>query len=567
MRRLSLLYLVVFGLVLLLWILSASPWPQPGDSAEFVAQGALGGVVHPPGYPLATLLFWLTARLPGMTPAWWAAAANALVMLGALVLLRRTWGQRRALHLLLVAWVASTPLVWQYALTPEAFSGLLCFASLFVLVFHRPELYRRGSVVLLLALSMLHHHTIVFLLPLLGSAAWAQRRDGGAHARALVAGASALLLYGVLYLFIFDGTVPGAWRSLADVGDVAAHFLRADYGSFVLQRAGAGAPLSEKLLFVTQALAPSLLGVGLVVGSGWGNIDGLLRRRVLALVGLALLIAVGFTALANLSLLDAGQRILARFLLLPLWLAFAGAGVALAGVTGTRARLVAGVLSVLVVSNVVAGRHRFTGEQASLVARVVKQTLHDAPPDSELVLTTDSAFFIARYFQAIEGTRPDLRLVSLPKFVPREEGPAVFDQLLAVAPGRGLERRGFVWVLTPQAGELRFDCSPASQELRLGQNPFTEFDETGVFALRVGSCQLLEGQWYFSRGDVARALSSWEAGLALNPWHPHLRERRCQALQRLAPAQLGACEGHLDELLATLAPEYLGFKFALPGLE
>ena len=48
-----------------------SPGVTGGDSGDLVSAAVLGGIPHPPGYPLSTFLGWLLTKLSlGPTQAW-----------------------------------------------------------------------------------------------------------------------------------------------------------------------------------------------------------------------------------------------------------------------------------------------------------------------------------------------------------------------------------------------------------------------------------------------------------------------------------------------------------------
>jgi hypothetical protein len=74
---------------LVAYTLTSARTVQAGDSPEFAMLGVFGGVAHPPGYPLYTLLVRLAAQLPIEPLFFRLSLASALCGAAAVVVLQR----------------------------------------------------------------------------------------------------------------------------------------------------------------------------------------------------------------------------------------------------------------------------------------------------------------------------------------------------------------------------------------------------------------------------------------------------------------------------------------------
>lgn len=165
------------------WVLywwTAAPgltWAHFGaDGGDLLAAAATGGVPHPPGYPLYTLLLraWLAAGaawLPNVEPArlgnLFSAATAALSAGFTMAAAWTVCGPGRARALIALAagllW-AVTPLVWGQALITEVYAGhALLTAALGWALLARPG--RVGLIAALITLGTAHHLTFLLLLP------------------------------------------------------------------------------------------------------------------------------------------------------------------------------------------------------------------------------------------------------------------------------------------------------------------------------------------------------------------------------------------------------------------
>ena len=170
---------------LCLYVVTVAPEFPPGhDSAELIAACASGGIAHPPGYPLYTMLGHILVRLfasdPVLTMNLFSAACGALaVALAALAFSLFCDSLAAGIGAALLFAVATTP--WRLGVGAEVFalhlalvSALLALAAAWRKADKRRALFvALGAFVFGLACS--HHQTVVLLLLPLALLAWSER--------------------------------------------------------------------------------------------------------------------------------------------------------------------------------------------------------------------------------------------------------------------------------------------------------------------------------------------------------------------------------------------------------
>ncbi len=166
---------IAFMASFILYLVTLAPAIPPGfDSAELIGACAAGGIAHPPGYPLYTMLGWLLCSLglaaPALTmnvfSALCSAAACACLAFGLSLMLNSAWG---ALVGAFCFAFALSP--WRMAVGAEVFALHLFFLSLLAalaVVYKKMSAWRPYALWLLsfvLGLSFSHHHTTALFLP------------------------------------------------------------------------------------------------------------------------------------------------------------------------------------------------------------------------------------------------------------------------------------------------------------------------------------------------------------------------------------------------------------------
>lgn len=422
---------------LALYAVLLHPGLPAGDSGELATVAATGGVAHPPGYPLWTLLsaLWLRA-VPAGDAAWRLNFFSAVAMAGAAALLalavRRFTGSRAAGVLAAWAFAAAGP-VLKYALVAEVFAlnALLGAAALLALA-HAATAPRGArtpavaSLAFLGALALSHHHTLLLLaLPAWIAAFALAARDPAPVTRPLPA-LPASFAWAAL------GLAPLAWLPLAarradalawgetdTIEGFLAMLLRAEYGTFRLDPVSAGmrADTSHALLFARAlpaefgALPLALAAAG--AAAAWGRS----RAVALALAGFAALQAWFFTRVGFPSDVAWLRGVIERFYVLPLLaLAFlAGCGAAWVLAALARRRAAAAAAAVLLAAAVLvpaAPRAKLADQRGNhFVETLGRGILAGLPPDAVLFVQGDLLHNTLAWLTRVGKLRPDVTVL------------------------------------------------------------------------------------------------------------------------------------------------------------
>lgn len=275
-----------------IYITHASRSVYGGDVGDLVTSAVVGGVPHPPGYPLFTLLGWLITRLPWMdSPAFMvgliAACAGSLGIVAYYALILR-FVRHAGIAIIASLTLAFTYLYWFYAEIAEVFSlhgALVILILLFAVLWRQTQQMRYWyGVCFAFGLSVANHHTIILLVPSLiilmyqhvdVKKTWRMLfRRALLCGVALVAGASSYL-----YVPIASSFQPVInWGNVVDIPSFLRLFFRMDYGTF---QAGHFPPVSiEQRIILVQHYLFSLvtqMTIPVAVVSAVGIIKGLFR--------------------------------------------------------------------------------------------------------------------------------------------------------------------------------------------------------------------------------------------------------------------------------------------------
>ena len=421
---------------------------QVADSGELVAVACRGGVAHPPGYPLFTLLGQAACKLPWSTPAARVGLISAFSGLTCLLLLFgivRRFGAGLWSALGASFTLATGGLFWRYSSLAEVFAlhlalslGVVYGALRAELVAgHAPSRLRWLAVCYCLwGLSLANHHTAVFLAPLAFVVLLRPLGSSGALALRLLVSAGALVVGLTPYLRLL-WVPPQVWPKWGETGTFAGllhHVLRRDYGTFRLAADADLSPLPALRAFaqaLPQQLAWVLVIAALAGGVGlWRARDGakapghiagapaasLLFRRCLVLM--PLLAGPLFFLLFNVDTAGTGRQVVERFFLLPIALLCIGVGVGLGGLEGRiRAwdpgRLglyrgaCGGVLFLAALGNYAAADVR----NSYAVEDYAKNALTSVERSAVIFGTGDVRLFSMAYVQGVLGMRRDVHYV------------------------------------------------------------------------------------------------------------------------------------------------------------
>jgi hypothetical protein len=417
--------------ITLLYVSTATPHVLGDDNGEFCTLYAAGGVAHPSGYPLYTLVLRAFSWLPVATPALGAALVTAGIGVLALALAYaacRAWSAGRAAAAFACVLYATAPLAWDLSTRAEVFALTTAIAAAILLVGSPSGPFRgaqRAALLgLALGLGLSHQHTVVLLAPIVAWAAVDACRES-----ARTSYTAAMLFAGVLVGLLPYATLPIAarsggwvWGDLTTPSGLVAHFLRRDYGTTQLTIRTTRPPLAANLLALARTLFVDLRGVGfalalasLAVGVVRGLRPGAERRSraIAALAASFVLAGPLFALLMNVELSPEGLASVRRFHLLPMVLLVVplalGADAVLRRV---RAAYRFAAVATALFAGALFGLARVPEEHGAMLEAYVLDTLRTAPPNAVLLGSGDARVFGALYEQVARGIRRDVVFLS-----------------------------------------------------------------------------------------------------------------------------------------------------------
>lgn len=209
-----------------------------GDSGDIVTAAVTGGVPHPPGYPLQTLLGLLISQVPWSTPAWRVSLVSSVSHALTLLLIYKlvyALTRSRLAALAGASALAFNYVFFLYTVTPEVFGLFDLFLALILWLTYRALSQQKLRYILLLifvfGLSLSHQHIILFIVPAVFFALSRMRRTFVGFRCA------ALFLCGLVpYLYVPFAARQGSiinWNYVTGASRFIALVTRADYGTFV----------------------------------------------------------------------------------------------------------------------------------------------------------------------------------------------------------------------------------------------------------------------------------------------------------------------------------------------
>jgi hypothetical protein len=402
----------VFVTLLVVYGLGCARTLQGGDASEFMTLAAVGGVAHPPGYPLFT--YWVQAVvsvLPGDQIPWQASFASALCGAAAVSVLHaalRTLTRHEGVALVGAGVLAVHPVFWRYATVAEVFTMAALTAAGMVYVAARVNAGWRGwrpqlALGLVVASGIANHHTVVLLAPLAVWTFWTAlerpARDVAVCAAAQLVG----FLFYVPLMFVESGL---RWGDTSTFEGLVHHLLRRDYGTFDLAVAEHEVGIWEHPVAFLMELGPSFGWVfaGLAIYAMVRSVKD--RGLALALSASWLLAGPLFLAKFNLPA-DYGNMVVARrFTIVPAVL-FAGLA-ALALPRDRKAWWLAPVVVLMGALNASDASHA----KWTVLEDYLRNSLQVAEPNAVLVVASDNTLFGSAYLQRVEGLRPDVTVLS-----------------------------------------------------------------------------------------------------------------------------------------------------------
>ncbi len=246
------------------------------DSGEFAIIALKGGIAHPPGYPLLSVLLQAAARIGGnLNPVFVLCTVSIVCSVGAAALIFRIlheYTQNIPATLAGVYGAFLTTIVWRASTTIEPFALNLFLAALLLYSFWQilkpREALRSTDAFFILSglsfgLGFCNHHSLAFFLPFAAITWWfgAVRRF---NALVFFAVGALVGLLPLLYFFSDLSTGPYIWGNWeSPFQRLIIHLFRQEYGTFSLTTWSQGHWYNGILHFI-QILPKELSGIFLV---------------------------------------------------------------------------------------------------------------------------------------------------------------------------------------------------------------------------------------------------------------------------------------------------------------
>ncbi len=417
-----------------------------GDSGDLVTASAVGGVPHPPGYPLYTWLGWLISHMPVLTASWRLTLLSSVphaITVGLVYALIYRLTKKNVLASVFGAVSLSVNyLFFLYSVTPEVFALFDLFVVLlWYLLFTWQESknirYLYGAL-FVFGLSLSHHHVMLFFIPAILYFLWANRVTfiSSMKRPASIAGGIGLVALGFLpYLYIPFAAARDPiinWDRVVNVGAFWRLISRADYGTFV-SGGSFGQTLGERWLSVIaygQFLVTDWSLVGIVLAAA-GLFSWWRTMRVRFWSWIIALLSIGPLFLFYASFPLASRFTLGtyeRFLLPEYTLVSVLIGVGLAACmdffsmalrpyvdTKKRRAIIALLGLIFMIYPVSLGSvtlWRFWGFSGDRTAENLgRDILANTPQNAVLLLSQDTALFTTQYVRYVLGVRTDTAVI------------------------------------------------------------------------------------------------------------------------------------------------------------
>ncbi len=234
-------FIFVFTFVIYFFGISQSVFG--GDGGDIILAAWFGGVAHPPGYPLNTMLGYLFTHLPiGGSVAYRAdilaaflQSANVLVIF----LIVKKLTKRTLIALCASLVLAFNPLFWLYAHTVEVFQLkvlLVLVAQYFLLCWYegkkKSHLY---FSIMFLGLAVFHHTLTLLIIPAFAFLIYKNDKKIFSSKKTVLRAAGAFLVGTIPYIFIVFAAfrkTPINWDDPSNLVNLIRLATRADFGFF-----------------------------------------------------------------------------------------------------------------------------------------------------------------------------------------------------------------------------------------------------------------------------------------------------------------------------------------------
>lgn len=421
------IFILAFGL----YIATLNPSIFPGDGTEFITVIATGGVAHPSGYPLFTLLGKIFALIPFLNfpikiNLLSVFAGASTVVLASLIIVTLTGSLSAGIFGALLLALSSP--FWLYSVTAEVFTLHTFLISLWILsaiyFLKNPNEKKALFLIFLLALNASNHHTASLLLPILLSLLVSKRKQVK-YSRffllkvAFISGAG-LLPYFYVPMAAKMGP-PINWDNAINIKNFLHLFLRKDFGTTLLAPGNLSfTPKTSALDFYLYSLwQNSYLLLPVFAGAGifWLKKS---KDYLILILGSFLLIGPFFMIISRLKIASINQEgAIERFALAPnLFLAIlAGCGFAFIvsklpkQLKISWSALIGALLVLIFLINFPVGNQR----KNDFYLKYSEEILKNLPEGAVFITTGDTSDNGINYLTLVAKQRQDIKIITLPK--------------------------------------------------------------------------------------------------------------------------------------------------------
>lgn len=417
-----------------------------GDSGDLVTAAAVGGVPHPPGYPLYTWLGYVLSHVPISTVSWRVALVSSIphAITVALVyaLIYRMTKRNVLASIFGSTTLATNYLFFLYSTTPEVFALFDLFVIGVWYFLYRWAEEKNASFFyvfcLMYALSLSHHHLMLFFVPAIAFYIWSHRilLKNGTHTSTHIGIGLLCAAVGLLpYLYIpfaahRDSIIN--WDRAVNWKGFIQLITRADYGTFVSGGAF-GQTLRERFLAISAYgtfVRVDWTWIGMML-AGLGAYAWLRSSKMWGFSWLLSVLFLGpfFFFYASFPLLNRFALGTYERFLLPTYVLFAlASGVGVSFTLGyldsvlkrfttasKRAQIVSLIGCALLLYPLMIGSMtlwRFWGLSHDRTAEMLgRDILSTAKPNSVVLLGQDTPLFTTQYVRYVLRVRPDVMVL------------------------------------------------------------------------------------------------------------------------------------------------------------
>ncbi len=404
------------------------------DSAEFAIVAVQGGLSHPPGHPVYTMLGYLFSHVPAVPPLFGLNALSALP--GALTVVPLTslaetmagpdtssgprWFRQRYVLPAVIATIAIHPSLWENATRIEVYALAALFSCWAVAYMaclltaespgERSSRWALAGLALGLSASvnpLVATITAMAVTPALLLALVRRRLRLTAVPWAVLGGLSGLLPY--LYIYLVGGREDVMVWGGPIRGDLLVRYITGADFAFNKESSWSIAlnNIVELFLWLGANGVLPIVVLGIAAQAIWGKRAGIGRGFVaLGLLGTVYFFVIHIDFIPDVS----DHR---GYMSTSLWICAVGLAVMIVklGASEGRMRLLSGVLGLVLGLSVIFApppiyqRTRYQDRVARLLA---EGALEHAPQNAVMVVSSDHWVFPLMYLQEVEGRRPDV---------------------------------------------------------------------------------------------------------------------------------------------------------------